>query len=74
MKVGKFMTVNHSSVLSVEYFESYFKLVMLTRDYEIEKAKEFMVQNFFKGNQMLYGKDTYQSFNSAYSKLLNEEK
>ncbi|MCH1627433.1 hypothetical protein [Fredinandcohnia quinoae] len=68
------MTVNHSSVLSVKYFESYFKLVILSRNYDIEKAKEFVVQNFFKGNQMLYGVDTYQSFRSAYSKLLKKEK
>ncbi|MGI8384001.1 hypothetical protein [Robertmurraya sp. P23] len=63
------MTVNHSSVLSVEYFESYFHLVISSRNYEIDKAKEFIIQNFFKGNVKQYGEDTCLSFCLAYSRL-----
>ncbi|MEK3992895.1 MULTISPECIES: hypothetical protein [Robertmurraya] len=67
------MTVNHSSVLSIDYFVSYFKLVMSSRNYEIEEAKEFMIQHFFKGNVKLYGEQTFRSFNSAYSGLCSEK-
>jgi len=63
------MTVNHASVLSVEYFVSYFKLVMSSRNYEVDEAKEFIIQHFFKGNVNLYGEYTIRSFNSAYSGL-----
>jgi hypothetical protein len=63
------MTVNHSSVLSVDYFVSYFRLVRSSRNVEMEEAKEFIIQHFFKGNVKLYGEDTFQSFNSAYSEL-----
>lgn len=63
------MTINRSSVLSVEYFESYFKLVMTSRNFALEEAKEYMINNFFQGDVMLYGKDTYHSFTDSYLKL-----
>lgn len=63
------MTVNRSSVLSVAYFESYLKLVMTSRNFALEEAKEYMISNFFQGNLMLYGEDTYQSFTNAYFKV-----
>lgn len=66
------MTVNHSSVLSIDYFVSYFKLVMSSRNYEIEEAKEYMIQHFFLGNVKLYGENTFRSFNLAYSRLSSE--
>ncbi|MFJ5713644.1 hypothetical protein [Neobacillus sp. NPDC093127] len=68
------MTVNHSSVLSVDYFEAYFKLVGSSRNYDIEKANEYMTQNFFKGDLQIYGKETYQSFVTAYQNLKNNSK
>lgn len=63
------MTVNRSSVLSVSYFESYFKLVMSSRNYTIAEAKEYMIEHFFQGDVMLYGEDTYHSFTDAYFRL-----
>lgn len=67
------MTVNNSSILSVKYFESYFNLVISSRGYNLEEAKAYMIQNFFKGDLKLYGEDTYQSFISA-SLILQKEK
>ncbi|WP_190284897.1 hypothetical protein [Bacillus sp. S3] len=52
------MTVNHSGVLSSDSFEPYLKLVILSRKYDIVKANEFMTQNFFKGDLLIYGKET----------------
>ncbi|WP_019156634.1 hypothetical protein [Robertmurraya massiliosenegalensis] len=66
------MTVNYSSVLSEEYFESYFNLIISARGYKTYEAKEFIIENFFKGNVMYYGEDTYQSFIRAYSKMKNK--
>jgi hypothetical protein len=68
------VTVNHSSVLSVDYFEAYFKLVVSSRNYDIEEANKFMTQNYFKGDLLIYGKETYQSFVTAYQNLKNKLK
>ncbi|MEQ2528381.1 hypothetical protein WMO40_16975 [Bacillaceae bacterium CLA-AA-H227] len=63
------MTVNRSSVLSVDYFESYFRLVMTSRNFVLEEAKEYMISNFFQGDVMLYEEDSYHSFTDAYLRL-----
>lgn len=42
------MTVNHSSVLSVSYFDAYFKLILASREPVVEKAKDFIETNFLK--------------------------
>lgn len=68
------MTVNHSSVLSVDYFEAYFKLVISSKNYDINRANEYMTQNFFKGDLLIYGKETYQSFVTVYQNLKNKSK
>ncbi|MFK9092782.1 hypothetical protein [Bacillus salipaludis] len=68
------MTVNHSGILSVDYFEAYFKLVILSRNYDIVQVNEFMTQNFFKGDLLIYGKETYHSFVTAYQNLKNNSK
>ena len=63
------MTVNHSSVLSVGYFDAYFKLVLASREPVVEKAKEFIETNFFKGKACYYGEQTYRNFMTAFNKL-----
>jgi uncharacterized protein YifE (UPF0438 family) len=63
------MTVNHSSVLSVGYFDAYFKLVLASREPVVEKAKEFIETNFFKGEAFSYGEQTYRNFMTAFNKL-----
>ncbi|WP_260284415.1 hypothetical protein [Peribacillus aracenensis] len=63
------MTVNHSSVLSVGYFDAYFKLVLASREPVVEKAKEFIETNFFKGEACYYGKQTHRNFMTAFNKL-----
>lgn len=68
------MTVNHSSVLSVEYFEAYFKLVLASREPVVEKAKEFIETNFFKGEACYYGEQTRRNFISAFNKIKDKRK
>jgi hypothetical protein len=63
------MTVNHSSVLSVGYFDAYFKLVLASREPVVEKAKEFIETNFFKGEAFSYGEQTPRNFMTAFNKL-----
>ncbi|MEE3953610.1 hypothetical protein [Peribacillus frigoritolerans] len=68
------MTVNKSSVLSVEYFVSYLKLVASARNSGLEEAKEFMKEFFFKGEKNYYGQQTDENFCRAYHKLTNLDK
>lgn len=63
------MTVNHSSVLSVDYFESYFKLLLASREPDLEKAKEYIETHFFKGEEEYFGEQTRQNFIVAFNKL-----
>ncbi|MEE3955879.1 hypothetical protein [Peribacillus frigoritolerans] len=63
------MTVNRSSVLSVEYFVSYLKLVASAQNSDLEEAKEFMKEFFFKGEKNYYGQETDENFCRAYHKL-----
>ncbi|MDQ0231823.1 hypothetical protein [Metabacillus malikii] len=66
------MTVNHASVLSANYFDAYFNLVIKSRDFTIYEAKEFIIQHFFKGDLHLYGEDTYKNFTLVYDKLIEK--
>ncbi|NCT39917.1 hypothetical protein GTW56_29760 [Bacillus sp. EB93] len=68
------MAVNKSSVLSVEYFVSYLKLVASARNSGLEEAKEFMKEFFFKGEKNYYGQQTDENFCRAYHKLTNLDK
>ncbi|WP_025784588.1 hypothetical protein [Sporosarcina sp. D27] len=56
------MTVNHGGNLSEEYFRAYLSLVMNSRNYNLEKAKEFMLETFFKGNLSSFGPVSYASY------------
>ncbi len=63
------MTVNHSSVLSVGYFDAYFKLVLASREPMVEKAKEFIETSFYKDEACYYGEQTYRNFMAAFNKI-----
>lgn len=63
------MTVNRSSVLSVEYFESYLNLVVTSRGFNLDEALNYVLQNFFKGDPMYYGKETYLNLILAFNKI-----
>ncbi|WHY57600.1 hypothetical protein [Peribacillus simplex] len=47
------MTVNHPSVLSVGYFDAYFKLVLTSREPVVEKAKNLLKQTFLKAKRVI---------------------
>ncbi|MCY8235357.1 hypothetical protein [Priestia endophytica] len=66
------MIVNRAGDLSVEYFQSYFKLLMNTRNFDIVQAKEFMFKRFFNEDVTSLGECTYQRFEQAYSSLKDE--
>lgn len=63
------MTVNHGGNLTEEYFRAYLSLVMNSRNYTLEKAKEFMLETFFKGNLATFGPITYASYINAVKSL-----
>ena len=66
MKEGEWkMTVNSSSVLSVEYFEAYLQLVSTSKEVGWEEAGEYMKEHFFRGDSQLYGQQTAWNFSSA---------
>ena len=63
------MRVHHSSTLTAEYFLSYAKLVMNSRQMSVKETKQFMEEFFFKGNPLVYGAATRQQFLQAISEL-----
>ncbi len=63
------MTVNHGGNLTEEYFRAYLSLVMSSRNYTLEKAKDFMLETFFKGNLATFGPITYASYINAVKSL-----
>ncbi|SEO90214.1 hypothetical protein SAMN04488134_11642 [Amphibacillus marinus] len=67
------MIVNHGSVLPTEYFVSFVRLVMTSRDMSIEQAKRYMHKEFFKNNTCRYGADTYSRFLKALQILGGSE-
>lgn len=60
------MIINNSGNLSVEYFQSYFQLIMNTQQLEKEEAKHFIFHRFFNQNPMSRGPITYRNFEKAY--------
>ncbi|MEK5431599.1 hypothetical protein MKY88_12080 [Lysinibacillus sp. FSL R7-0073] len=59
------MTVNHSSILTKDYFIAYLKLIMNSREYTLIQAKEFAFDFFFKGDMDRYGTSTWLQFEKA---------
>ncbi|MFE5431662.1 hypothetical protein [Peribacillus simplex] len=47
------MTVNHSSVLSVGYFDAYFKLVLASREPVVERHKNSLKPTFLKAKRVI---------------------
>lgn len=68
------MRVHHSSTLTADYFISYAKLVMNSRQLSVEETKQFMEEFFFKGDLQSYGESTYQQFLQAMEQLKNHSK
>lgn len=56
------MRLHHSSTLTEEYFLSYAKLVMNSRQMSVKETKQFMEEFFFKGNPLIYGEATRKQF------------
>lgn len=63
------MTVNHGGTLTEEYFRAYLSLVMNSRNYTLAKAKEFMLETFFKGSLSEFGPISYASYIKAVKSL-----
>lgn len=67
------MTVNHASILSVEYFLSYFNLVSISKGVNDSDAKDYIESTFFKGDPSFYGTLTYSNFLTAHQTLMNSK-
>ncbi|MEK3981302.1 hypothetical protein MKY37_20025 [Psychrobacillus sp. FSL K6-2836] len=56
------MPVNNGGNLSKEYFKSYLNLIMVANMCTMEEAKEYMFEQFFKGNKDTFGEYSYYQF------------
>lgn len=63
------MTVNHAGTLKKEYFLSYIKLVMISRNCSLQQAKDITINLFFHNDSLRYGNQTYERFLDAYNQL-----
>jgi hypothetical protein len=66
------MTVNHAGILKKEYFISFLKLIILSRNCSTEQAKDIAMELFFHHNIEEYGLQTFQRFLDAYHELTKE--
>ncbi|WP_141432964.1 hypothetical protein [Bacillus sp. 03113] len=65
------MIVNNSGNLSIEYFHSYFHLIMTVFEIDVEEAKSYIITQFFQGDSCSRGEKTERSFQFAYKQLVN---
>ena len=63
------MVVNHGGNLPKAYFTAYLNLIIFAKACTLERAKQEMLDRFFKGYPDFYGPVSYQSFASAIEEL-----
>lgn len=63
------MIVNNGGNLSKEYFVSYLKLVMNSKQCSLVQAKDHMEIHFFKRNVKSFGEYTHSKFLEAVKEL-----
>jgi len=63
------MIINNGSQLSVEYFKSYFRLVMNSQQCTVIEGKEIIFNRIFRGDHTAYGNYTFQNFEHAYKEI-----
>lgn len=63
------MVVNHGSTLSIDYFKSYFRLILNTRTTDIDEAKVILFDHLFKNKADKFGETTYEHFLKAYEEM-----
>jgi hypothetical protein len=63
------MIINNGSQLSVEYFKSYFRLVMNSQQCTVIDTKEIIFNRIFRGDHTAYGNYTFQNFEHAYKEI-----
>lgn len=65
------MTVNRGARLQPEYFKSYISLIMSSHGCDLDCARQFTIETFFKGDPEYYGSDSRNSFEEAVDSLRN---
>lgn len=63
------MLLNRGGALSADYFASYMKLIMNTRECSLNEAKDMTFQRLFRGQVDTLGAESYQKFIIAYESL-----
>lgn len=63
------MVINRAGALSKEYFISYMKLIMNSKGYSTQQAKELTFQRIFTCDSERLGKSSYQQFLLAFEEL-----
>ena len=68
-EVKTVMIIQNSGKLSVDYFISYFQLVLNSRTSDIDEANKIIFQRLFNNDSHKLGKETYGNFIKAYNEL-----
>lgn len=63
------MTVNHGGRLQPAYFKSYLSLIMRSHECDLDCARRFAIERFFKGKPDYYGAESRESFEKAIESL-----
>jgi len=65
------MVINNGGNLSVGYFKSYFRLIMMSRQASLEEAKDITFSRLFNNQEAMLGHTSFQNFTLAYQELIN---
>ncbi|MFP7170038.1 hypothetical protein [Terribacillus sp. 7520-G] len=60
------MMMKNAAILSEEYFISYFRLLLNTRNCTLEEAYQLTVEQIFEGDLNIFGEETKKNFKLAY--------
>lgn len=66
------MTVNHGGRLQPAYFKSYLSLIMSSHECDLDCARQFTIESFFKGDLNHYGEVSRNSFEKAVESFRGE--
>ena len=66
------MIIQNSGKLSVDYFISYFQLILISFTSDIEEANKIIFQHLFNNDPHKLGRETYRNFIKAYNVLSNK--
>lgn len=66
------MVTKNGSKLSKRYFKSYMKLVMSSREFSLDEARDYAFEEIFQNDETTNGEFSFEQFEQAYKEMKAE--